>query len=93
MSVFLNGVPGREEDRKVKEATNFDEVCLEFNTWGRGNGRGITAALYCKNAKCLRDVQYYQISPAFVKACKGRKDHEVLISCRKYRDSAICGRV
>lgn len=90
MSV-LNRVPVREQDPKVR-ATNFDEVCLEYNM--EEAMEEASRCINCKNAKCIQGCPVSINIPAFVKAVKEGKITEAAdIIAESSALPAICGRV
>ena len=88
---FLNRVPVREQDPKVR-ATNFDEVCLGYNM--EEAMEEASRCINCKNAKCIQGCPVSINIPAFVKAVKEGKITEAAdIIAESSALPAICGRV
>ncbi len=91
MANLMNKVPVREQDPKVR-ATNFEEVCLGYNS-----DEAVEEAqrcLHCKNAKCVDGCPVNIDIPGFIGSVKeGNFEEAYQVMSRSSALPAICGRV
>ena len=91
MADVLKKVPVREQAPKVR-ATNFDEVCLGYNS--DEAMEEASRCINCKNAKCMQGCPVSINIPAFVHEVKeGNFEKAYQIISESSALPAICGRV
>ena len=88
---MLTRVPVREQDPKVR-ATNFDEVCLGYNS--EEAVEEAQRCLHCRNAKCIAGCPVNINIPEFIGEVK-KGDFEAAYQIISLSSAlpAICGRV
>lgn len=91
MAMKMQKVPVREQDPKVR-ATNFDEVCLGYNS--EEAMEEASRCLNCKKPKCVSGCPVSINIPAFINHVKSGNFEEAAKEIAKYSAlPAICGRV
>jgi len=87
----LKKVPVREQDPKVR-ATNFDEVCLGYNS--EEAQEEANRCLTCKNAQCVKACPVGIDIPGFISKVKeGDYEEAGNVIAKDSALPAICGRV
>ncbi len=87
----MKKVPVREQDPKVR-ATNFDEVCLGYNS--EEAVEEANRCLTCQNAQCVKACPVSIDIPGFIKEIKeGNFEEAGYVIGKSSALPAICGRV